>query len=561
MEPVNYESVLDDLARAIDNKKCVLFLGPACSETLKLRQELGLESAQASLAPTQRTLICKLAEELDDEKLNEQFARICNECPDCSGCILPIVADQYQRLYGRDKLRDFAANLLKGSPRNFHRELWNLPFAAIYTVNYDELAIHSREGAVGGIVTEDKVFATVSLPVDDGRIPFYKLHGSLNADEVVITIDDHLKLKLGRQDSPLWDRLRWDLQTKTFLFIGYALGDMDVLEVIYSVKSKTGGHRPFPSYTVIETPLPWNAQRHLDEYGIRLVQKNADEFFIDLVKRYRELLERWSTISSSTPLKQRFPSIWKALEHILMDQSFSGLCLYGQNPGEGVVDRVRDELRVISTEMLEECKRRQAQGEKILCLHHDFSQTGTNTSTDPWRSVNLLQALVLQLDSERSAVGLPSMGLSDKLGQEKVSWETSANQKVHEYWAREFGKDGWEKVGEAVNNPTLDQQQVKRKLQERYLTGQVNDWYYELDPALDEYRLIVLFSDFHLIEPDSDWFRRVCQSFLSKLSEHNVGLIITRQVAKKLSVEQTFSAYSMDRFNQIDLGAFFRGGI
>lgn len=556
----DYEQILDELARAIEGNRCVLFLGPACSETLELRQELGLTPSEAL---TQRTLICKLAEELGDEELQDRIDQVCGKCPDCNRCILPEVAAQYEEVHGRTELRRFIAGLLReGKPRKFHHQLWNLPFAAIYTVNYDELAILSRDGAVG-VVTKDEVFATVSLPLDEGKIPFYKLHGSMGAEDVVITSDDQLRLRLAKQRSPLWKRLRWDLQSKVFLLVGYALGDMDVLEVIYSVHEETGGQRPHQSYAVIDRPMPVSAEREMRKYRIQTVQKDTDQFFEDLVERYRYLISQWSQISSTTPLEQRYPNVWKAFVQTVGDQSFSGLCLYGRSQGQKNRASVKGELRVIPTEMYEGCKRRQAQGEKILCVRLNFAQLGTDASINPWRFIKLLNELVRQLDNERSEVGLPPLDLADELEQDgKALWTEEAKQRVYSYWNRKYnkysGKEQSAKVADAVDHPTREQQEETRRIRERYLTGQASDWFsWKLVSALGEYRLIVLVTDFQLIEPDDEWFKRVSQHLLNKLCEHNVGLIITRHAAKKFLAERTFAAYNLDRFNQIDLGEFF----
>ena len=557
MEPANYEHILDEIARAIEADRCVLFLGPACSETIRLRQELGLIPPEVS---TQRILICKLAKELRDEELQERIDLICGKCPDCKSCILPEVATQYEEAHDRTELRNFVADLLReGKPREFHRQLWNLPFAAVYTVNYDELAILARGGAVG-VNTEDKVFATVSLPLDYDGIPFYKLHGSIDAEDVVITMDDQLRLKLARQQSPLWKRLRWDLQSKIFLFVGYALGDMDVLEVIYSVYMETEGQRPHQSYAVIDIPMPVSAEREMRKYRIQTIQKNTDQFFEDLIKRYLYLLKQWSQIAFTTPLKKRYPTVWEAFVLGLVGQSFSGLSLYGQGQEKNRA-LVKGELRVIPTEMYAECKRRQARGEELLCASLDFGRLGTNASIDPWRFIKLLNELVRQLDNERSDVGLPPLDLVDKLEQNcKEFWEQEATKRVQKYWRWEYGDDRHGDVRSAVENPTPEQLEKTRRTRERYLTGQASDWLnWELETALSEYRLIVFITDFQLIEPDDEWFKRVSQHLLNKLREHNVGVIITRHAAKKFLVKRTFSAYGLDQFTQIDLGKFFEG--
>ena len=139
----------------------------------------------------------------------------------------------------------------------------------------------------------------------------------------------------------------------------------------------------------------------------------------------------------------------------------------------------------------------------------------------------------------------------------KEFWRGEADSRVHKHWYRQFGEERYEDVRDAVENPTPEQQQVNRKIRERYLTAQASDWFsWELDSALGGYRLIVLITNFELIEADKMWFKFVSQYFLNKLCDHNVGLVITRRVLEDLSVDRTFSAYNLDRFTQFDLAEY-----
>ncbi len=549
MDSMEYEQILDDLARAIDAERCVLFLGPACSETAELRKELGLTMAEV---PTRRVMVCKLAEEMNDEELLDRVERICGDCPDCDRCLLPEAASRYEDIHGREELKRFVYNLLKdGKPRGFHRQLWNLPFAAIYTINYDELVDKSLNGAEFGVVTNDDVFATVSRPIDKSNIPLYKLHGSINANDVVITVDDQLRLKLFRDKSVLWNQLSWDLRSKVFLFVGYALGDTDVLETIYSLYSS--GHPPPQSYAVIEQPMPFNAQRLLQKYRIRPVHQNVDQFFGALVERYRCLMLQRSQISCTTPLEYRYPSIWKSFTQVVDSQNYSGLCLYGRVEEQRKKALLDGELSVIPTEMCEECLRRQARGEKIMCVSLSFVQLGTEIYIDPWRFVRLLEDVARQLDIERAKVGLPHLDMLNSLENDsKHLWRPEADSRIYGHWRRVLGGD--DLAAEAVENPTTEQQKMNRDILERYLTGQASDWFsWNLELALGRHRLIVFITDFHLIEADKIWFKRVSQNFLNELCNHNVGLIITRRSPRVLSVDRTFAAYTLERFTQFDL--------
>ncbi len=412
-------------------------------------------------------------------------------------------------------------------------------------------------------MTDDDVFATVSVLIDESKIPFYKLFGSMDAKDVVITMGDRFRLRLAKQQSQsqsaMWKRLEWDFQSRTFLFVGYGLGDQDVLEVVFSVHRQK--HRPPQSYAVIERPMPLTA-RELGKYGIRIIHENTDQFFKDLIKTYRQLKYQVSQTSATTPLKHRYLSIWESFVQIVNDRNFSGLCLYGQSKRSKDRPMIEGELNVIPTEMYEECKRLQENGERILCVSLGIAQLGTEVYIEPWRFVRWLEDVVHQLDTERSCVGLPPLDLLERLERTSEElWEKEADARVYRRWYREFGEDRYADVRDAVDNPTREQQKENRRIRERYLTGQASDWFsWELDSALAGHRLVVFITDFQLIEADKKWFQRVSQFFLNKLREHNVGLIITRRASKPLSVDRTFAAYSLDRIIQFDLARYVQGG-
>ena len=557
MNDKEYVRILDKLAHAMKDRSCVLFLGPACSETVKLRSELGLSREM----PTQKTVACALAEELDDEALLPGIERICGDCPVCEQCLLPEAAEQFEEARGRFKLVEFIRELLRdGRPRGFHRQIWNLRFWAIYTINYDELVERSQEGTDRIVpLASEQVFGTVSRPIQ-GKVPYYKLHGCISGDAVVITAEDQLGLKRSRDQSERWGDLSIDLRDKVFLFVGYGLADASVLQTIYSVHSS--GHSPPRSYAVIEEPMPMNARRLQQRYNIQPVHQDTDQFFEDLVKRYRLLMHQESQRSFTTKLEQRYPTIWTSFGQVLSEQGFSGLCLYGQGKNQEENALVESELSTVPAEMREECIRRQTKNEKLLNVSHSIVQLGAEVYVDPQRFIRLLQEVAEQLDSQRARVELEPLGLAEELERQyRTFWKMEADARVRWHWQRVLRDCDPSDLEDALERPTQEQLTVTRERRERYLTAQASDWFFwELDSALDGHRLIVFLTGFELIEIDETWLRLVSDYFLKKLIDFDAGLVIARRKRRKMSVKQTFGTYNLDRFTQFDLAASFREG-
>lgn len=540
------EAVMDQLAEEISERSCVLFLGPGCSEAVKLRAELGLPS-------TPKAVACALATRLQDPtEWRFRIDSLCAECAECARCLLPEVATQYEARYGRLGLLEFVREQMgNGTPRKFHRELWNLPFSAIYTINYDQMVEKSLGGSERIVpVTSDSFFATVSRAINEGkRIPYYKLHGCISQDDVVITVEDQLRLRLAKDHSELWRELRRDIRDKTFLFIGYALGDTDILEVIYSVDQS----RPLrPSYAVIDEPIPFQARYWLKKFNIRTFPGPADAFFTDLTDRYRR--HKAAELRPLTALKARRPTLWGSFEELLNDQYFGGMVLYGRDDsstGEGPIIR---ELTTIPSEMYDACIREQEKGKRILPILLSITQLGADVYVDEWRFVRLLEEVAKQIEAGLLKMGAPSPRLVDKLVSYRQDWRSEAESRVQEYWYEELGPVAY---GDVVRSPTPDQQKVNRRIRDRWLTGRAADWFFtRLQPLQDEgFRLMIFLTDFELIEIDPLWFKLMAEKFIRKWEEFgNAGLVIARRASDSFLLDSRTSGYNLDHLSPFPIG-------
>jgi len=118
----------------------------------------------------------------------------------------------------------------------FHEELATLPFIKdIFTTNWDDL-FEQVCGAMPIIAAPDFVFW--DLPVRK----VYKLHGSVSSySTLVLTEDDYERSYQALSTGVIGANLRLALATKTFIFIGYSLGDPDLERLYRTVTTEMGG--------------------------------------------------------------------------------------------------------------------------------------------------------------------------------------------------------------------------------------------------------------------------------------------------------------------------------
>lgn len=141
---------------------------------------------------------------------------------------LSAVPQYYENRFGRKSLTERIRDLLprKGvRPSVSHQLLADLPCDLFYTTNFDVLLEAALEAS-------GRDFATISTEEDakdhSGRdqCQVRKIHGSIDtANSLVITRDDFLRYDA--RHPHISERLRTDLATTTFLFVGYSLDDPD----------------------------------------------------------------------------------------------------------------------------------------------------------------------------------------------------------------------------------------------------------------------------------------------------------------------------------------------
>lgn len=179
-------------------------------------------------------------------------------------------------------------------PGTAHLALVQLPWDAIYTTNYDLLV---EEAAKPGIVTPaGNICPIYSTSEDLGRfveedILYYKLHGCMayaNTQEgrLVLTKEDY-RYYLTRRKA-LFARLQRDLLSRTLVFVGYSLRDVNFRTILDECLEELGTKTLPLSFAVRPTFSKVEESFWLARYNVQLIRGEADTFFLNLNETWKE---------------------------------------------------------------------------------------------------------------------------------------------------------------------------------------------------------------------------------------------------------------------------------
>lgn len=122
----------------------------------------------------------------------------------------------------------------KSKPNHYHHSLARSAIDLVWTTNYDDLLETAYPVGAPVVHSRDTDIAHHHEP---GRREIIKAHGCINrssADELVITREDFEDYFVKH---PLMaERLRSDLQRKTFLFAGYGYGDPNIASILVEAR-------------------------------------------------------------------------------------------------------------------------------------------------------------------------------------------------------------------------------------------------------------------------------------------------------------------------------------
>ncbi|MFX1352847.1 MAG: SIR2 family protein [Promethearchaeota archaeon] len=269
MEERDLRTLADDIRRG----NCILFIGSGVSvETgFPSAWDLGIELATESDYPSDR-----------------------------DPADLPKVALHYQERYGRErlisKLRSIFAGYLDSADVTSYDLIAEFrDFTRLVTTNWDKLieeAFGRKKKPLAVIKTEE------NIPLE--RTALYaliKLHGDFDTppDRMTITEDDYTdRYEDVGQVGGLFGLLGSWIGTKTLLFVGYSLRDLD-FRYLFKLVSTHVGQAPARHFAIVREIAPDN-KAAWEQKNVRVIEMGAQDFFTRLFMELLEFANRDSEI-------------------------------------------------------------------------------------------------------------------------------------------------------------------------------------------------------------------------------------------------------------------------
>lgn len=251
---------MESIANLVNQAKAILFVGEGVSAGASLKNPVSLGGEEIRVSPPLSDLGRLLAQDLSLPPLS-----------------LPEAAERFERRHGRVALNELLWQLFRDlEPGENHRLMVRLGFKLIYTTNYDSLLETAFRRVTG--VHPIVVARNTDVALARERRTIVKLHGDIGQpDTILITETDYADYPRGRE--ALFNLLRADLYSHSFIFVGYGLRDNSLRQLYRSMVAMLG-HFVNLSYAVLD-PEDMDSESECiwrDNYKIQLIGARIDEF-------------------------------------------------------------------------------------------------------------------------------------------------------------------------------------------------------------------------------------------------------------------------------------------
>ncbi|KGD34461.1 SIR2-like domain protein [Burkholderia pseudomallei] len=216
------------------------------------------------------------------------------------------LAEEYAVARGRAQLDARLHQLLPDAgvinPGPLHTKLLSLPWADVYTTNYDTLLERALDHDRRQFIPEIKrryqvVVAAQDVPFSksDGRPRVVKLHGSLRSGSPLILTEEDYRCYPSRF-APFMNTVQQAMLENVFCLIGFSGDDPNFLQWTGWVRDRLGEQTP-PIYLITFGPIP-DGQRLILErrnvFPIPIENLGQAEARIDYASAFRKLFEFWT---------------------------------------------------------------------------------------------------------------------------------------------------------------------------------------------------------------------------------------------------------------------------
>lgn len=248
-----HEHDLELIRRALHRGRASVFVGAGFSLNARPR------SPSSRPFPLWRELTEGLAQELypADASLRDDIVKSAGTS---SGALR--LAELFEVAFGKNRLKELLRRMLPDDdhdPGPVHRQLLELPWADVFTTNYDTLLERQARGLLQR--KYDVVHSVSELPLAS-RPRIVKLHGTLpELRDMILTEEDYRAYP--ERHAPLVHEIRVAMIETTLCLIGFAGDDPNFLNWTGWVRDQMGESRPFIYFFTSTTLAPF--QRRLLE--------------------------------------------------------------------------------------------------------------------------------------------------------------------------------------------------------------------------------------------------------------------------------------------------------
>ena len=291
MSTIASEDIPPPLLEAIRSERVVLFLGAGAS--------MEAESVDGKRPPSSKQLAIDLAQHFLGQDLSD-FG-------------LMQVAEMASRARGQNVVFEFIRSQLKVfKPSSAHKLIPTFRWHTIATTNYDTL-VEDAYGLVKEPIQDLLRFVKDAEPIETKKsevlnpLVYLKLHGCIHHAhdaEIPLLLDPSHYEHYQANRKRLFDRLSDYAHEIPFLFIGYALTDPHIQNLIYRLDRT----RSRPEYYVVTPNIPDAVRQHWLSKRIVAINATFGSFMTALngviPNPWRKI--RPTKLSSSLPIQRHF---------------------------------------------------------------------------------------------------------------------------------------------------------------------------------------------------------------------------------------------------------------
>jgi len=196
------------------------------------------------------------------------------------------LAEEFIRLNGgkQNSLIRILSDVFLKKPESlkYHKMLSEIPhIKTIITTNYDNLFEIAYEDDCCKLV-DDTDIAYIS-----DKVRVFKAHGDLIKPKSIIIASRHYKnfFKSDLQDNIFWNFIKSLIATKSFVFIGYNLEDINTQMIFDKIAEKLSSHQK--QMFLISPNLSQHKINHLIRLGIEYINLSGEEFVEELMNNIK----------------------------------------------------------------------------------------------------------------------------------------------------------------------------------------------------------------------------------------------------------------------------------